>query len=365
MRKLSYKEVEYKFNNASKYQVEYDELFDQVIKQRGRYYCNNNKVTNYHQTKNEIKATVEGTENYEVYILKEKELKAECTCPYYKKNQKLCKHIYAVLLEEQKQKTIKEYKKDINSIIKEMDKVYTKIQSLLDEYQRFFDREAFNKDLEDYYDNPIKKIKEEMNTSKTLDLYRCHLSVQGSYNDLVRCHNHLIDDIKYYLDDEAAVLEAEREEAELDAMVLEEEEDPDFEENMKALKVLENSVVRDASTYDLKTLENLRQQFISTGQDTRLVDRAIALNKKRSARIARHNLWKTIKLILAILALPATIFFFIMKILLNLKSGYESSGSSDSILFPWEKDAKDYMGYEDYNFEEDEMEEDDYYYEDD
>lgn len=80
----------------------YDKLFESRIKFRGINYFNNKKINNYSLNNRVCTAEILGTDIYQTSIVfyKNKNIKkATCTCPYYIKEDKYCKHIYALILE--------------------------------------------------------------------------------------------------------------------------------------------------------------------------------------------------------------------------------------------------------------------------
>ena len=79
----------------------YDALFTDIIMARGVDYFNSKKVTNYKLEEQVCTADVIGSEDYNtkiVFYKNGKIKKADCTCPYFAKNNVYCKHIYALLL---------------------------------------------------------------------------------------------------------------------------------------------------------------------------------------------------------------------------------------------------------------------------
>lgn len=80
----------------------YDDLFMPQIRERGKNYFKENKVNKYKFNDQICSAEIVGNANYETTIVfyKNKNIKnASCTCPYHKKDNEYCKHIYALLLE--------------------------------------------------------------------------------------------------------------------------------------------------------------------------------------------------------------------------------------------------------------------------
>lgn len=75
-------------------------LFETPIIERGNEYFYSGRITGVKEkSPTEYSAIAKGTEEYQVDIsLEEKDIKeAKCTCPYFKSEGKMCKHIYATL----------------------------------------------------------------------------------------------------------------------------------------------------------------------------------------------------------------------------------------------------------------------------
>lgn len=79
----------------------YDDLFKDIIMTRGLGYYATNKILKYSLKNNACKGVIKGTKKYktEIVFYKNKKIKsAKCDCEYYKKDNKYCKHIFALLL---------------------------------------------------------------------------------------------------------------------------------------------------------------------------------------------------------------------------------------------------------------------------
>ena len=110
------------------------------------------------------------------------------------------------------------------------------------------------------------------------------------------------------------------------------------------------------ASLDINTLEKVREELIKKGEDTELIDKAIIERKRRDEIIKEKNKEhdKEMRKLSR------------MALLSGLFGGLISKNSnSSSDLMSWEEDAIKNDGYKDYNFEEEELEEDDFYYEDD
>ena len=76
-----------------------NELFEERIRERGEEYYYSNYVEYVNKEKATYYSLVHGTESYDVVIetRKDKIVDMSCSCPYYMKRGKNCKHMYAVI----------------------------------------------------------------------------------------------------------------------------------------------------------------------------------------------------------------------------------------------------------------------------
>ena len=80
----------------------YDNLFSLKVREDGGSYYASNRIKKLAHEKNKYTCKVKGTKKYNVAITFSEENpdiieEATCTCPYFNKNHKYCKHIYALL----------------------------------------------------------------------------------------------------------------------------------------------------------------------------------------------------------------------------------------------------------------------------
>ena len=121
----------------------------------------------------------------------------------------------------------------------------------------------------------------------------------------------------------------------------------------------------------LEVLEAVRKQDVANGDDTEIMDKAITERKRRDEIIRREQerqqklqeaeerKWRKRYRRAAFFGLLSGLFE-------GLSDSSSNSSSNDTdYLMPWEQDLVDKGEYEPYHFEEEEMEEDDFYYEDD
>ena len=80
----------------------YDNLFSPGVRERGEEYFSDGKIASFSQSDNKYTCKVNGTKQYNVKIIFNSENpneieEASCTCTYYTRQHKYCKHIYALL----------------------------------------------------------------------------------------------------------------------------------------------------------------------------------------------------------------------------------------------------------------------------
>ena len=119
--------------------------------------------------------------------------------------------------------------------------------------------------------------------------------------------------------------------------------------------VLTNRIDEMLVNLDMEVLIKAKYELLKEHGDTSIIDKAINEKKRREALNKR-------RVILQQKAEKRNRKMLRRDFLLGLLSGTKTSDSND--LYPWENDALN-DGYEPHNFEEEELEEDDFYYEDD
>ena len=80
----------------------YDDLFSSGVRERGEVYFKEDRISNFTQDNNKYTCNVNGTSQYDVTLTFSDEnpdeiKEASCTCPYYTREHKYCKHIYSLL----------------------------------------------------------------------------------------------------------------------------------------------------------------------------------------------------------------------------------------------------------------------------
>lgn len=212
----------------------YDNLFLSQIKSRGEEYFLNNKISNFKNENNKCTATITGTEIYDVSIefYKNKKIKKVlCTCPYYQKDEKYCKHLYALLLQycnstkldgyvnKETYKEIKKKEKRVNDnyynrmlaicdsmkeIIKNTEEFYDSCEIDDDDITSMYEEIMNYKDKIDTYGNTkIIDLNEELIETAKDDLYE----LENLYDNLTLEYEEILSDL------ETEELEAEDDEA--------------------------------------------------------------------------------------------------------------------------------------------------------
>lgn len=113
---------------------------------------------------------------------------------------------------------------------------------------------------------------------------------------------------------------------------------------------------------DVKYLMKAKLELMKEGKDTSVIDKAIEErkrrdkilrinNERRANQEGKNSKMKGRALLCGLID--------------GLSSGIKSNDVIDNNLMSWEEDAIKNDGYESHNFEEEELEEDDYYFEDD
>jgi hypothetical protein len=142
-------------------------------------------------------------------------------------------------------------------------------------------------------------------------------------------------------------------------------EDESEEYTMTIGEGLEDALDDYIASFPSEVLEAVRQQDIANGDDTEIIDKAIAERKIRDKSIRKEQ-EKQQKLQEAEERERKKKYrrAALFGILSGLNKSNTKSSDTDNLM-PWEQELVDSGKYEPYNFEEEEMEEDDFYYEDD
>ena len=113
---------------------------------------------------------------------------------------------------------------------------------------------------------------------------------------------------------------------------------------------------------DIKYLMQAKLELMKEGKDTSVIDKAIKERKRRDEAIKKNNERRVNQeRRMSKMKRRALIWGLID----GLSSSIKSNNTVENDLMSWEEDAVKNGGYKSHNFEEEELEEDDYYFEDD
>ena len=344
--------------------TEYDNLFDFKVRQRGISYHTNHKVKDINFNNNTLTGVVEGTDSYDVSITfkNDKELDVKCECVYHRETNKYCKHIYALLISYKMEGIFKKdltiLKDNINKLIEVKDK-YIK---LYEENKRNLKYKEYSilRNIEDFNRN-IKHLEE-----SNLEAYRLFYATIASYNFLnsaISYYNELIDDIIHFKEKE------EQKRIEKEKIKEEKKLEKETTKDNKSGYAINDDFIFDAidkkiESIDLDKLKYIREQFIKDGEDTEIIDRAIK-NKIKKEEMLKLKQQREEDLSFFDMMFLYTLYGKGMnKLFKHSKSRGSSYQEDPDGLMPWERELVDNGEHEPYQFEEEELEEDDYYYED-
>jgi len=381
----------------------YDYLFLERIKERGIQYCNCDKVKNYHINGNKITATVSGSEKYNVSIelLNDKKINVKCECPYHKDTNIYCKHVYALLIYSQKQNIHEKYIEILNHNIKRIKDIIETIKQIrkdnIDYLYNF--QNKYIKDLIENTENKINEFEEEIKTSNR---FRIIFLAKISYfklNYIIKDYNEIISHInknKREKEEKRAKelyfknlyktkpIEIMNEE-DIDYILFYEELnienklrciDRMYKINYKKSEIdyLVCDVIDDLEDIeDLKDLEKILYNVQSFNIDKTPLIREI--NKRKQIIKEEKKQIKQIKKMekrerkrpkgLLVGSLSCGLIKGFVDGINEMDNYYSKEKNDYDYLMDYEEDLVKNNKYETYNFEEDEMEEEDYYYEDD
>lgn len=366
MRKIKidkFDEDRYSLNNI--FSTRYDSLFKDDIRERGTSYSTSNLIDHIYKSKNIISCVVSGSRLYNVSIefLDNDEIKVKCDCDYHKSTDIYCKHVYALLLTlkllYEKECMLAQYNKNIKKI-KELD-VLIKEKYLANKKYLNVLTNTVSLDNNNKYLDYIKKLND---FTDTKNIYKIRSLLKYSYEYLkytTEDYNYLVNKI------EEGKKEIEKIKNKNKLKII--DDNKDEEHSLVVDDALEEILDNYIAEFPLPILEMARDKNIECGDSTEIIDKAINERKQRD-EIIRKELLKQQSIQEEItrknkkIVRRAVFLGFLSKTFDILNSNNSKSHNTD-YLMPWEQDLVDNGEYEPYHFEEEEMEEDDFYYEDD
>lgn len=348
--KTNYDKEYFNYNNL--FSTKYDKLFRDVIKGRGVAYYTSHKVTKFQQSESKISAVIKGTIDYHVaveYIDNEK-IKVQCNCPYHKETDVYCKHVYALLLTlkmiYEKEKMINIYK--INR--KKISNIKDEIRLIVSKNKKYLDGLIFSwgNDLSNFYDKYLKEMSNKFDKDND---YKLIGLVHDSYyhlNNIIDDYNKLID---YVNEGKVAIENKEIDEISYTFTI----------DDSNIFDYLDETF----ANVDISILEKVRQENIKNNEDTEIIDKAIKERKRRDEEIIKEKKQEELEERKWRKRYRRATFFGLLSGIFDGFNNKSTSYGNPDYLMPWEKDLTNKGEYEYFNFEEDELEEDDFYYEDD
>lgn len=188
----------------------YDDKFSSIIRERGINYFKTDKVDNYKLIDQTCSADIKGTENYKTSITfyKNKNIKkAECSCPYFIKDNTYCKHIYALLLKYCKNENVAGFIDKLNyiednhtpkhntaNLYNKMISICNAMKEIIENTKEYYDNLDDTDLIEDVY-NEIIDYEEKLNkyqNSKLTELNQSLInSAQSDLDDMRTLYDEL------------------------------------------------------------------------------------------------------------------------------------------------------------------------------
>ncbi len=326
--------------------TDFDNLFEKRIKSRGLFYYTNGNVKNFTFKNNIYYADVKGSKVYRVKVkIDNNSLKEiSCTCPYHNDINKYCKHIYALLLAVKMQNErkdiiicIKNHINNILSSVKEMNNIIEKNKDTLYPYEiEWFKKRIIN------YKEKIKSFKKEYEKLKDFELFKLVRELNYSLNMLYDDLNEL--DTRLENNKKELENEKQKDKSHIDTFTY------TFDDS-KLFDAIDDKL----SDIDLKTLYQVKEKLNESNDDTELIDKAIVNRKKKDKQIRKQEKEEN----------RLTFGQILLGTFLGLSSGKKNKVDKQTdYLMPWEKEKVNKGNYDVWNFEEEELEDDDYYNDD-
>lgn len=129
----------------------YQDIIPEKILKRGELYFINDKIKFVKNKGNKYLFKAYGTDTYDVEIIfnkidKDKIDSAKCSCPYYLKNDKCCKHIAGSLYSMKCYDNYNKIKEEIENSLKETNKVKQEFELVLKEKKNKVSNYEYYKD---------------------------------------------------------------------------------------------------------------------------------------------------------------------------------------------------------------------------
>ena len=274
-----------------------------------------------------------------------------CTCPYHSDTNKYCKHIYALLLAIKMQSErkdiiicIKKYISNILNSVSEMNSIIEKNVNTLYPYEiEWFKKRSIN------YKENIKPFEKKYEELKDYELIKIVKELNYSLNMLYDDMNEL--DMRLENNKKELESKKKKEKTHIDTFTYTFDDSQIFE-----------AVDEKLSNIDLKTLNQIKEKLKDSNDDTELIDKAI-VNRKKKDMIEKERLKQIRKQERKENRL--TFGQILLGAFLGLSDNKKNKADKQpDYLMPWEQEEVKKGNYDSWNFEEEELEDDDYYNDD-
>lgn len=305
--------------------TKYDDLFEKKIIIRGRFYYDNSRIVKFKCDNKICDAVVEGTKNYNVRITGDE---FYCSCPYHETNT-YCKHIYAVLYKIRMDEVMLIYKDVIEKNQKTIQKVLDEINNNL-----ILNKKLILKNDKKEVEKEISRVEKflykiDLKNNKFADIKYLEYQIEYETELIINYYERFNEYIKKRKKQKEQIKLDRLEEKRLEQECLEYEED--------VYDPLFDKLDAYIESMPIEVLNQARQKTIEDSEDTSILDKAIKKKKQKEKEIIKNNK-------------KGLFGMFIWNLLFDNKNTT--------------KQEDIYNDYEPYNFEEEDLEEDDFYYED-
>lgn len=334
----------YKLSEESLYTTKYDNLFKYLVRQRGIDYYKSKKVKDVTFLDNKLSGVVSGTYDYNVSIkyLDDGNIDTSCECEYFKGSNKYCKHVYALLLSKEMSSVFEGLKLIYNNNVNRMKEIKEKFKLLYEENKVYLNNSEVSWGLErlEHFNDYFEWLENTYNiNSEHKIIYSVHCSY-NYLNKMIAVYNELINIIHYHEEyrkqrDKQIVsdyLKSVRTTGEQKLV-----------DEIRPIKDDEYSL----NNYNLSSLRTAINEFRKEGEDVSVLRKVYNTKFKE----------ETDKLEASSDSDDLDFFDVAFLYLLFGDKGLKKLSKKTKKYDP-------FRDYEPYNFEEEELEEDDYFYED-
>ncbi len=284
------------------YQTEYDSLFLGATKSRGSSYYFQGRVVHFKQNGDVYEAEVVGTKTYQVMVKIKDHILIEksCTCPYHQDTNPYCKHIYALLFSIKIKQLYPQFLEAIESEKEKIQNGLYEMKNLRKKNKTFLAPYQL-----DWYQKRVKKYEEVLKEKKLEEVEEYQLPFYGR----------TLWEMAYSIENDIFTLKND---------------------------IVEGKKYREERA---KEESHITTYHFSDGFD--IPDQM--LEPPTPPKKEKSGFWREL------------LFGVLLGASSNSKKEKEKN---DDFLMPWEKEEVKKGNYDSWNFEEEDLEEDDYYYED-